>query len=257
MLIDTHAHLDDEKFDNVKQIIENAKNDGVGIIICSAYDLLSSKNAFEISQRYDNVYCTLGIHPHNAKDYSDEFEDFVKSVYRNKKVLAIGEIGLDYFYDLSDRQIQKQVFEKQIKLANELNMPIVIHTRLATEDTINILKTHREFLGSKGVIHCFGGSLETANEYLKLGFAVSVGGSITFKNANKLREVIKGIPLDKICLETDCPYLAPVPLRGSVNEPKNIKIIAEMLSEIKNVSIQEVEKITSSVAFKYFNIGEK
>lgn len=258
MLIDTHAHLDDEKYDNIDHIISSAVKNGVEIIFCSAYDLQSSKRAFEISQKYPNVYCTIGIHPHNAKDYSIEFEKFAKSVANNKKVLSIGEIGLDYFYDLSDREVQKEVFEKQIKLSYELNLPITIHTRLATEDTLNILKNNIKYLKNGGCIHCFGGSIETAKEFIKLGFCVSVGGSITFKNANKLRDVVREIPLDKICLETDCPYLAPVPLRGSVNEPKNVKIIADKLAEIKNIDIEQVEIETTNVALKYYklNIGE-
>lgn len=254
MFIDTHAHLDDEKYDNIENIIKSAKENSVDIIFCSAYDLKSSKQAFEISQKFENVYCTIGIHPHNAKDYTLEFEQFARKVANNKKVLSIGEIGLDYFYDLSDREVQKQVFEKQIKLADELNLPITIHTRLATEDTLNILKANKEYLKNGGIIHCFGGSIETANEYFKLGFCLSVGGSITFKNANKLREVIKNIPLDKICLETDCPYLAPVPLRGSINEPKNIKIIAKMLADIKEMDIKEVEEITTNVAKKFYKM---
>lgn len=258
MLIDTHAHLDDEKYDNIDYIISSAVKNGVEIIFCSAYDLQSSKRAFEISQKYPNVYCTIGIHPHNAKDYSIEFEKFAKSVANNEKVLSIGEIGLDYFYDLSDREVQKEIFEKQIKLSYELNLPITIHTRLATEDTLNILKNNIKYLKNGGCIHCFSGSIETAREYIKLGFCVSVGGSITFNNANKLRNVVKEIPLDKICLETDCPYLSPVPLRGSVNEPKNVKIIADKLAEIKEIDIEQVERETTKVALNYYklNIGE-
>lgn len=257
MLIDTHAHLYDEKFENIDKVIEDSKSNNVDFVICSAADLESSKMAFELSQKYSNVYCTIGIHPHSAKDYTLEFEDFARRVYKNKKVLSIGEIGLDYYYDLSDRETQREVFEKQIKLADELGLPITIHTRDATEDTIKILKKNQEFINNKGIIHCFGGSLETANEYFKLGFAISVGGSITFKNADRLRSVIQQIPIDKICLETDCPYLAPVPLRGTVNEPKNIKIIAKYLAEIKQMRYEDIEDITTKVAQKYYRIGEK
>lgn len=255
MLIDTHAHLTDESFElDVDDVVLNAKQNSVEKIITSGYDLISSKKALEFAKKYDGVFCSIGIYPENCKEYNEDVEKEIVNISKNKKVVAIGEIGLQYTENMPDKEIQKKVFIKQLKLANKLGLPVVIHCRDAYGDMIELLKENKDYLSFSGTFHCFSGSLEIAKEAIKLGLYISVGGVSTFKNASRLQDAIKEIPLERIILETDCPYLSPHPYRGKRNEPARIKEIAENLAVLKNVGKEEVEKITTENSRRLFKI---
>ena len=253
MFVDVHAHLVDERFESPKEVIERAKFFSVEKIICASSSYQSSCKSLEIAQKYENIFCTIGVHPEDCQEY-DKFENEICKLAKQNKVVAIGEIGLDYHYEGYDRKKQKEVFEKQLLLANSLNLPVVIHSRDAMGDTLEILKRNKEKLSRGGIFHCYSGSVEDAKEILKLGFSFSFGGVCTFKNAKKVVEVIEFLPIEKIMLETDCPYLAPDPYRGKVNEPKYIPIIAERVAQIKNISLEKVAKITTENAERMFKI---
>lgn len=256
MLIDTHCHLNDEQLENdTKDIIERAKEHNVKKLVCVGASLSSSVKAVEIANEYDNVFAVIGVHPDDANTFNDDILDKLRELAKNnKKVVAIGEIGLDYHFVQDNKEAQKQCFIKQIELANELDLPIVIHTRDAMGDTLDIVRKYKDKIKNGGIFHCFHGSKEVLCEINKMGFYVSYGGAITFNNANSLREIVKQTPLDKILTETDCPYMAPVPLRGTINEPKNIDLIFEKMCEIKNISKNELEKIIENNTKKIFNI---
>lgn len=240
-MIDIHAHLNDDKlYENVEEIIQQALKAGVNKIVCSSYDLPSSEKAFLLCERFENVYANIGMHPHDSKLYDDSFEKMMCKFAKNQKVIAYGEIGLDYHYDLSPREIQKQIFEKQLDVANKLNLPIVVHTREATNDTINILKANINKLNNRGMIHCFNGSFETFKQYYEMGFIISIGGAITFNNAKNLIELLPMLPKDSYCFETDCPYLTPVPFRGQINVPENVKYVYKKAAEVLNEDLQEI-----------------
>lgn len=252
MYIDIHSHINDDRLiENVEEIIKEANKENVGIIVCVGYDYPSSFLALELSKKYDNIYAVIGMHPHDAKIYDDKMEKFLEDNYTNEKVIAIGEIGLDYHYDLSPREVQKEVFEKQIKLAHKFNLPIVVHTREACKDTYDILKANKELIHG-GIIHCCGESLEMTKEFIKLGFSISLGGSITFKNNKNGVNLAKNIPLDKIMLETDCPYMTPEPFRGKINKPLFVKLVAEKIAEIREIPLEEVEQQTTKNALEVF-----
>lgn len=269
MYIDVHAHINDEKLiDNVEEIIENAKENKVEKIICSASDFPSSEKAVMLAEKYENVYATCGIHPEDCFSYNTDVYQKLKILAENKKVVAIGEIGLDYYNiefqkrDLENegkfltdeeiKQKQKEVFISQINLANELNLPIVVHTRDAMGDTLNILKSNKEKLKNGGLIHCYSGSVESAKEFFSLGFYISVGGVITFKNSVNIQNVIKQVGIERVMLETDCPYLSPEPFRGKLNEPKNIPLVADKISNILEILPEKVGEITSQNAKNLF-----
>ncbi len=256
MLIDTHCHLNDEQLENdTRDIIERAKEHNVKKLVCVGASLSSSKKAVEIANKYDNVFAVIGVHPDDANTFDDEILDKLRQLAKNnKKVVAVGEIGLDYHFVQDNKDAQKRCFERQIELANELDLPIVIHTRDAMGDTLDIVRKYKDKIKKGGIFHCFHGSKEVLCEINKMGFYVSYGGAITFNNANSLREIVKQTPLDKILTETDCPYMAPVPLRGTINEPKNIDLIFEKMCEIKNISKNELEKIIENNTKKIFNI---
>ena len=250
MFIDTHCHLSKDDYEDIDKVINNAKNEKVEYLIISGCDKKSIKESIEISNKYPNVYLALGYHPSETKITKNEdlieLENIIKN---NNKVVAVGEIGLDYHWDKDNKEEQIMLFKKQIDIAKRLNLPIVIHSRDAFQDTYDILKE----ANYKGVIHCFSGNLENAKKYLSLGFYLGIGGVITFKNTN-LKETIKEIPLDRILLETDSPYLAPTPYRGEQNEPKYIPIIAEEIAKNKEIKIEELEQKTTNNAKKLFNI---
>ena len=254
MFIDTHAHLQDELLNDAQDVIQNAKNNNVQKIICSSYDLNSSIGAIKLSEKYDGVFATVGVHPENCEDYNDDVESELIKLCQNKKVIAIGEIGLDYHYSKQNKELQQKVFERQILLAEKVGLPVVIHTRDAMGDTLDIVRKYKSHFKKGGVFHCFHGSKEVLDEICGLGFYVSYGGAITFKNANSLREIVYATPLDRILTETDCPYISPEPLRGTSNQPKNIPIIAQKISEIKNIPISELEKIMEINTKKIYNI---
>ncbi len=253
MFIDVHAHLIDEKFESPKNVVETANFFGVHKIIAASSNYATSKTSQEFAQSTQGVFCTVGVHPEDCEEY-DLVEKDLERLARKGKVVAIGEIGLDYHYENTNKEKQQQVFEKQILLAYKLNLPVVIHSRDAMNDTLKILKSHKDKIKQGGIFHCYSGSVEEAKEILKLGFSFSFGGVCTFKNARKVVEVIEFLPMDKILLETDCPYLSPEPHRGQLNEPKNIPYIAEKIASIKNVTLEEVGKTTTENAERIFKI---
>ena len=232
MFIDTHAHLNDAKLlPDVNGVIFRAKEFNVERIVNAGCDLASSEN---------------------AKCFDNQIENFLMENGEREKVIAIGEIGLDYHYEGYDKELQKKVFIRQLEIANELKLPVVIHSRDATGDMLEILKNNSNLLKYGGLMHCFNGSLETLKEVLKLGLKVSFGGAITFKNSKNAPELIKNIPLESFTLETDCPYLCPEPFRGKINEPKNIPLIAQKIADILNKNVSEIEKITTLNAKNLF-----
>lgn len=250
MFIDTHCHLSVDDYENIDQILSENREAKVSPIIisgCTKKDILES---FEYANRYSDVFLTIGYHPSEANSITDD--DLVlleKQLTSTSKIVGLGEIGLDYYYGKENKDLQLQLFEKQLVLAEKLGLPVVIHSRDATLDTIQLLKKY----SVSGVIHCFSGSLETAQEYIKMGFSLGIGGVVTFKNS-KLREVVAQIPLENIVLETDSPYLTPEPFRGKKNSSKYIPYIALAIAENKNISIDEVASITTENAKKIFYI---
>ena len=238
MFTDTHCHLFSEYYSDIDEVIKRAKEVGVTRYISAATNYVSSLEMLDLKDKYEEINIALGLHP---EDVDKEDVDKVIELIRNNKdkICAIGEIGLDYYWTKENKDKQIEVFEKQLALAEELDLPVVIHSREATLDTINTLKKYKV----KGVLHCFGGSLETAREYIKMGYYIGVGGVVTFKKAN-LKDVIKELPMDRILLETDSPYLSPEPFRGQDNEPKNVRVIAEFIANLKEISLEEVSRIT-------------
>ena len=249
-LIDTHCHLNKEYYENVDTVIKEAVSDNVEYLIVSSCNPENWEENINLINKYKNVYLNISLHPEYGNeeiDYDLYLKQMKKIIKSNSKIIAIGEIGLDYHYDNTNKDRQRDLFVKQIMLAKEYKLPIVIHTRDATKDTIDILKK----FNIKGIIHCFSGSLETAREYINMGFYLGIGGVVTFKNS-KLKDVIKEIGLDSIVLETDSPYLSPI--RGNKNFPKNIKIIAEYIASLLNISVEEVSKKTTLNVKKIYNI---
>lgn len=254
MLIDTHVHLTDNCYESdLESIIAEFKQNELEKVINIGYDFLSSKNGFLLSQKHDSVYVALGIHPSNAEEYGKEFEEFVLSVCENKKVVAIGEIGLDYYRGTETKDLQKEVFIKQLELAHQCGLPVIIHTRDAYEDTLNILKEHKHLLVNSGVMHCYGGSLEYAKEVLKLGLYLGFDGPITFKNSQIAERVLKHLPKEKVVIETDSPYLTPHPFRGKRNEPKYVNLVAQKMAETFNITYEECLKLTNENAKTLFS----
>lgn len=255
MFVDTHAHLTDERFKGEeKEILEKCRTANVLKIITSGFDYVSSQKALEFAQYYDEVYASIGVYPENIYEFDKQIENNFAQMAQNKKVVAIGEIGLQYTDNMPPREKQKEIFLKQLELAYELKLPIVIHCRDAYGDMIDLLKRNKNLLEYSGTFHCYGGSKEIAKESLKLGFYISVGGVSTFKNASNLKETIKSLPLENLILETDCPYLAPDPFRGRRNDPSLIPIIAKNLAQLKDVSIEEIEEKTTQNARRLFNL---
>lgn len=234
-IFDTHSHYDDEKFDaDREELLSSLNESGVcGVIDCGC-DKNSSLKAIELSEKYGFVFAAIGIHPHEAAEAGEGDLEELKALCSKEKVVAVGEIGLDYHYDFSPRDVQLELFEKQLILANELDLPVIVHDREAHEDTLNLLKKHRP----KGVVHCFSGSAESAKEVLRLGMYIGLGGAVTFKNAKKPLEVAAVVPKDRLLLETDCPYMAPVPLRGSRCDSSMIAYTAEKLAEVLSCDAQ-------------------
>lgn len=253
-LVDTHAHLDFPRFDeDRKEVIERAIDGGVKTIVNIGSDMTSSRNSVELSRRYNEIYSVVGIHPHNADSFNLNVSKKLKSLSENKKVVAIGEIGLDFHYDNSPREKQKQAFRAQLRLAKSLDLPVVIHTRDADEETLEILKEENaDKIG--GIMHCFASDKKMAKEILDLGFYIAFGGLITFKNLANLREVVKEVPMNKILVETDAPYLTPDPYRGKRNEPLYVKYVVKKIAEVKGLSEEEVAKKTTENAKKVYNI---
>lgn len=248
-IFDSHSHYDDERFDGVRDNLftEMHQNGVCGIVTCGC-DEKSSKSALNLAEQYDFVYAAVGIHPENIN--SGTTIEQIKSLAQHKKCVAIGEIGLDYYWQTNTREEQIEVFEKQILLAQELDLPIIVHDRDSHADTLEILKKHKP----KGVVHCFSGSVEMAKEVIKLGMYIGVGGVITFKNAKKLPDVVKIIPDDLLLVETDCPYLAPEPHRGALCHSGMIKYTAQKIAEIRNTDSEYILNLTAQNAKQLFNI---
>ncbi|MBU4439178.1 MAG: TatD family hydrolase [Acetobacterium sp.] len=258
MLIDSHAHIDDQKFSEDREtVLENARAAGVEIIINPGADEASSYRAVEMSEKYPMVYATVGIHPHDAKDYQPQKHDaLLKEWAKKDKVVAIGEIGLDYHYDYSPRDVQQDVLIRQLIIAKEVKLPIVIHNRESMEDMVRILK---EYFAPEygGIMHSYSGSVEMAKVFLEMGFYLSISGPLTFSNARKLPEVVAMMPLDRLLVETDSPYLTPTPHRGKRNEPAYVRLVAAEIARIRGISLEEVSEITTENAKKVFGITEK
>lgn len=254
MLFDTHAHLNADQFsDDLQEVIDRAKKEGVSNMVVVGFDRPTIEKAMELIEKYDFLYASIGWHPVDAIDMTDEDLDWIEELAKHPKVVALGEMGLDYYWDKSPKDIQKDVFRKQIRLAKKVKLPIVIHNREATADIIKLLKEENaDEVG--GIMHCFSGSPETAKECLDLNFYISLGGPVTFKNAKKPKEVAEVVPLEKLLIETDCPYLAPHPFRGKRNEPAYVKLVAEQIASIKGISYEEVARATTDNAKKLFGI---
>jgi len=249
MFIDTHCHLSKEDYDDIDQVIKDNRNAGISKIIISGCTKDTIIESLELSEKYDDVYVTIGFHPSEAKITNELDLEFLDKALDNPKVVGVGEIGLDYHYGKEDINLQKELFDKQLKLAEKHNLPVVIHSRDATLDTINILKKY----SLKGDIHCFSGSIETAKIYISMGYYLGIGGVVTFKNSN-LYKVVEEVGLDHILLETDSPYLAPVPYRGTKNSSKNIPIIAEYIANVLNCSLEDVSNCTNSNVSNLFDL---
>ena len=250
-IFDSHAHYTDKSFKDDREImLGSLRESGVcGVINCGA-DIESSVFSLELAKKYPFIYAACGVHPEEVKTVEKDYTVTLRNLAKNEKCVAIGEIGLDYYWRQDTKSQQKEMFENQIVLAKELNLPIIVHDREAHNDTLEILKKHKP----EGVLHCFSGSVETAKEVLKLGMYIGLGGAVTFRNARKAVEVAEMLPLDRLLLETDCPYMAPVPMRGKRNNSTYISYIAEKVAEIKGVDPQTVLDVTAENTKKLFNI---
>ena len=253
MLFDTHAHYDDERFDEDREALLNAMPEkGVGLIVNPGCDLASSRTAVDMAQKYDFLYAAVGIHPENCGDFAPAMMGGLRALAKAPKVVAIGEIGLDYYWaENPPRELQQEVLRRQLALAQELHLPVIIHDRDAHADTLSIV---REFPQVTGVFHCFAGSVEMAQALIKMGWMLSFNGAATFKNAKKAPEVIAAVPLEKLMIETDAPYLTPVPHRGERNDSSYVRFVAEKIAEIKGISAEEVEKATWENGKAFFGI---
>lgn len=255
MIFETHAHYDDEQFDMDREaLLLSMPEQGVGTIVNVSATYASCQRVVDLVQKYPFMYAAVGIHPDEVGSLNEERFQQMKELCKQEKVVAVGEIGLDYYWDNESHDLQKEWFVRQLDLARELKLPVLIHSREAAADTMEIMKQYGQ--GLKGVIHCFSYSKEMAVEYVKMGFYIGVGGVVTFKNARKLKETVEEIPLTSIVLETDCPYLAPVPYRGKRNNSAYIKYIAEEIAVIKGVSYEEVVEQTEKNARDLYNLTE-
>lgn len=249
MFVDTHCHIFSEDYESIDAVMNNCNKFNISKVINSGTNMITNKESLELSKQYNEMYITLGIHPEFADSYSEDDILFIINNISDKKVIAIGEIGLDYHYEGYNKDKQIELFRKQLKIASDNNLPVVIHSRDATKDTIDILKEYNV----KGVIHSFSGSYETACVYIKMGFVLGINGVVTFKNCN-LKDVLERIDLTNIILETDSPYLTPVPFRGQKNEPMHILDIAKFVADIKGVELDSLAKITNENVKRVFDI---
>lgn len=255
MLFDTHAHYDDPRFDGIRDdLLATMPGKGVKYITNIGTDLATSRATLELTRKYPFVYGAAGFHPHEAKSMTDEALDEIVSMLGDGKIRAMGEIGLDYYYDLSERDVQRAAFARQLEIAKELDVPVVIHEREACADMLDILSASGV---RRGVVHCFGGSRETAKILLDLGFYISFTGVITFKNARRAYEIVPYIPSDRIMAETDCPYLTPVPFRGETNHSGYLKYTVEKIAEMRGISFEEAAAMTFGNALAFYGIKDQ
>lgn len=254
MIFDTHAHYDDEAFNEDRnEIIQSLQENGIETVVNIGASIASSKRTIELTKQYEHVYGVIGVHPSESAELTEELFQWLQEQAKLPKIVAIGEIGLDYYWDTPEREIQKLWFRRQLTLAIDLEMPVVIHSRDAAEDTLRMMKEAKQYASEHGkpftgVIHCFSYGIELAREYEKMGFYLGIGGVITFKNSKKLKEVVENVPMDSIVLETDCPYLSPEPNRGKRNSSLNLPFIVNKIAEIKGISPEEVIAITNQNA---------
>ena len=254
MLFDTHAHITDEKFDSDRQeILKAIEESQVEYVVNPAVDIPSSVQAIKLAKENDFVYAAVGVHPHEAKDFDEDSIDVLRELAKSQKVVAIGEIGLDYYYDFSPRDIQKKFFRMQIELANELNLPIIVHDRDAHADTMDIIRKFKK-AETGCVLHCYSGSAEMAGEYVKMGCYISIAGPVTFKNNKKGEAVVKEVPIERLLIETDSPYLTPHPYRGKRNDPTKVEYVADKIAQIKGISYEKACDITTENAKRFFGI---
>lgn len=253
-MIETHAHLDSERYDEDRDsVIKEAFNNGITRIINISSDSSSLEKVKTMGETYEQIFISVGIQPHSACEMNGNILELIKSMVKGKKVVAIGETGLDYHYNFSLPEVQRQVFREQIKLAVKENLPLVIHTREAFDDTLNILREEKAS-NTGGVIHCFTEDLNSGKTFTDMGFYIGIGGAVTFKNTKMLQEAVKEIPLEKIILETDCPYMTPAPYRGKRNEPSYLRFIAEKIAGLKKITIEEVKEVTEKNAINLFRL---
>jgi TatD DNase family protein len=250
MIIDTHCHLSINDYDDVSKVIENMENN---IMIVSGSDIELNKEVLQLCNKYKNIYGTIGIHPNSINEYTDDAVKFIEENITNPKIVGIGEIGLDYYWAQDKKEEQKKIFINQIKLAKKYKKPFVIHSRDAMEDIISILEQETDH-NIKAVMHCYTGNLEDANKLISMGIKLGIGGIVTFKNAKELQEVVRAVDLSNIVLETDSPYLAPEPFRGTKNEPKNTAIIAMKIAIIKGKTADEIITATTTNAMSIFDL---
>jgi TatD DNase family protein len=260
MFIDSHAHIDGKEYDGDRdEVLTRAREAGVCAILNVGTGEPRSgslERAVEVAEKYEDVYAAIGVHPHDARLFDDEAEQRIERLVRQSaRVIAWGEIGLDYHYDNSPRDAQREVFTRQLRLALEVNLPVVIHSREADEDTVDILRA--EGNGAKlqrGVMHCFGGSLRMMEQVVELGFMISFAGNVTFKKAEELREVARHVPMERLLIETDCPYLTPVPFRGRRNEPALVVEVARFLAELHGMTTEELGRLTANNFTRFFGL---
>ena len=253
MIFDTHAHYDDEQFNEDRvELLNSMEEQGVGTIVNVSAAYNSCRKVIALAKEYPFVYAAVGIHPDEVGCLNEENFAQMKELFKEEKVVAVGEIGLDYYWDNEPREVQKKWFIRQLELARELDLPVLIHSREAAADTMEIMKEHAK--GLSGVIHCYSYSKEMAQEYIKMGFYIGVGGVVTFKNAKKLKEVVENIPLTSIVLETDCPYMAPEPNRGKRNNSAYIRYVAEKIAELKGITYEEVVEQTEKNAREMYRL---
>lgn len=251
-MIDTHSHINFADYkENFDSFIENLKNNEIDNVIIPGVEPSTFDEIISLCEQYNIIYGAIGVHPSEAKTYTDETEKEIYKLCKNEKIIAIGEIGLDYYWEQETKELQKEVFRKQLKIAEELQVPVLIHDREAHKDTFNIIQ---EFKLKDVIFHCFSGNVEFAKKCIDKGYYIAIGGVVTFKNAKDLKEVAKIVPLDKLLLETDAPYLAPVPYRGKLNTPAYLKYIAEEIANIREIDVEEVKKQTTINAQKIFGI---
>ncbi|TWT28608.1 TatD family hydrolase [Planomicrobium sp. CPCC 101110] len=254
MFIDTHVHLNADQYDeDLTEVIERAIENKVTKMVVIGFDRKTIQRAMALAEKYEFIYAVVGWHPVDAIDCTDEDLRWIEELSAHPKVVGIGETGLDYYWDKSPKEVQQEVFRKQIRLAKRVNLPIIIHNRDATEDVLRILK-EEDARTTGGVMHCFGGSVETAHESIKMNFMISLGGPVTFKNAKQPKKVAEMISLDHLMIETDAPYLAPHPYRGKRNEPSYVPLVAEEIARLKGISVEEVAEATTRNAEKFFKL---
>lgn len=252
-MVDTHLHLDDERFEGLyEQIIADFNKDGIDFVINNSVDYKTMLFGFDLAQAYERVYCTLGVHPHEAANYDETFITKAIELAPNKKVVAVGEIGLDYFYDFCDKKTQKDVFAAQIELADKLKLPLTLHIRDAYSDLEDILTAEKRYLNSGVLLHCYSGSAELARQYAKRGYYFSFGGAVTFKK-NRKSDVLSAIPVTQVVTETDAPYLTPEPNRGKLNLPKYIAYVLPVMAQVYGVTVEQMEAQVKVNALRYFN----